>query len=124
MLEKQQSIYFGSTLNIFDPPKLETYKFPSVSIVRPSGKKPGLLPFKLKSIRTRSLAKNGKKDFYIYLRAKSKFTHKYRQCLDPNRILSHHICTSRCNTTYLSLDSMPNRLIRKCCSPIHIHRRL
>lgn len=52
--------YFGSTLNIFDPSKAVTYKLPSVSIVKPSGKNPGFWPFILKSITTRSLAETKK----------------------------------------------------------------
>lgn len=61
--EEKRNIYFGSTLKIFDPSKAVTYKLPSVSIVNPSGRKPGFLPFTLKSITTRSLAKKNKDIF-------------------------------------------------------------
>lgn len=48
--------YFGSTLMIFDPPHVAMYKLPSVSMVMPSGTKPGFSPFALKSMATRSFA--------------------------------------------------------------------
>lgn len=53
-----KSAYFGSIFNIFDPPQVETYKNPFVSIVMPSGKNPAYLPSLLKSMRIHSLAKN------------------------------------------------------------------
>lgn len=53
---KKEKNYFGSTLKIFEPMKAVTYRLPSVSIVSPSGRYPGIFPFKLKSLTRRSLA--------------------------------------------------------------------
>lgn len=54
---QRRNNYFGSTLSTLAPPNVATYKLPSESMVIPSGIKPGLLPFTLKSMRTRSFAK-------------------------------------------------------------------
>lgn len=50
--------YFGLIFMTLEPLKAATYKFPSVSMVIPSARKPGLRSLFTKSIRTRSLAAN------------------------------------------------------------------